>query len=79
MHSLKYIVCRATVPPEVQDKIPDYTQSMLDLGITPITDDVALIVPIESIDAYAAHDYWGKFEIEGYTDENLQHKFDEPR
>ena len=69
MDSLRYIVCRSNFPPEVQDRIPDYPQSMLDLGITPITDDVKLIVPTESIEAYSSHDFWGKFDIEGFSDD----------
>lgn len=71
MHSLKHIVCRSAMPPEVQDRIPDYSKSMLDLGITPITNDVTLIVPSEAVDMYTAHDFWGKFEIEGYSDEPI--------
>ena len=36
---------------------------------TPITDDVTLIVPTESIEAYSSHDFWGKFDIEGFSDD----------
>ena len=42
------------------------------MGITPITDGVTLIVPTESIEAYKAHDFWGKFEIEGFSDEPIE-------
>lgn len=69
MRSLKYIICCATNPPEVQDKIPNYSQSMRKLGISPITEGVTLIVPTKSIEEYSRHDFWGKFEIEGFSNE----------
>ncbi len=68
-YSLKTIISQPVPPPEVQDSIPDYSQDMLDMGLTSITDDVTFIVLTKAYNAYSKHEYWGKFEIETFTEE----------
>ena len=68
MTALREIVCLGSVPPETPQQ-PSRKISTGTITIPSWQDKVKLYVPEDGAEAYAAHPFWGNFEIETLVDD----------
>lgn len=68
MTSLREIVCLGSVPPETPQK-PSRKIATGAISVPSWQDKVKLYVPEDGAEAYAAHPFWGNFEIECLLDD----------
>ena len=68
MTSLREIVCLGSVPPETPQQ-PSRKIAAGTITIPSWQEKVKLYVPEDGAEAYAAHPFWGNFEIETLFDE----------